>query len=170
MISLTRRRRVQRNKRPGFTLLELIFVAAILIIVSTLAIPRFRKTFDFLQLQNFASDAVSFARYAQAKAIIDGKTHRLVFDSEKKLMKLESCVEVKEGDGTEGERWDTEKAKLIPDYVSVELEGGKGDIKFYPDGTADKATIKIFAPSGKCYNIFVEAATGYVKFEDIKKE
>jgi len=169
MIFLTKRQRVQKNRRPGFTLLELVLVAAILIIVSALAVPRFRKTFDFLQLQNFASDTVSFARYAQAKAITDGKIYKLVFDTEKKLLKIESQAKAEDGDGGE-EKWYTEKNKLMPDYVEVQLEEGKGDVKFYPDGTADKATIKVFVPSGKSYNIFIEPATGYVKFEDIKEE
>lgn len=170
MISLTKIQRVQRNRIRGFTLLELIFVAAILIIVVTLAIPRFGKTFNFLQLQNFASDTVSFARYAQAKAITDGKIYRLAFNLEKKTLSIESRVESEEKDGGEAESWYMEKIKPIPGYVSVELQDGKADIQFYPDGTADKATIEASTPSGKYYKIFVEPATGYVKLEDIKKE
>lgn len=170
MISLTKIQRVQRNRIRGFTLLELIFVAAILIIVSTLAIPRFGKTFNFLQLQNFASDMVSFARYAQARAITEGKKYRVMFDSAEKLMKLQSCLEVEKEDGTKGESWNTEKAKSIPDYVTVKLEKGKGDINFYPDGTADEARVEVFVPSGKSYNILIEPATGYVKFEEAKEE
>ncbi len=165
MISLTKIQRVQRNRGPGFTLLELIFVAAILIIVVTLAIPRFGKTFNFLQLQNFASDTVSFARYAQTKAITDAKEHRLVFDTDKRVMRIESRLETEEED-----EWYAEKVKPIPKFVSVELEGVKNDIKFYPDGHADEAIVWVIVNSDKKYKISVEPATGYVKLEEAKKE
>jgi Tfp pilus assembly protein FimT len=164
MTSLIKRQRARRNRSRGFTLLELVFVAAILIIVSALAVPRFGKTFDLLRLQNFISDTVSFARYAQAKAITDGKVYRLVFDLEKKTLKIESDTGAEEG------KWGVEKGKLIPDYVKVELQDGKVDIKFYPDGTADKATVMVSVPSGKSYTILTEPATGYVRSEETKQE
>lgn len=163
MISPISRR--QRNKfgfipflrgGTGFTLLELIFVVAILVFVVTLATPQFRKSFDFLGLQNFVSDVVSFARYAQAKAIAGGSTNRLVIDVEAKLLKAESLS---------GEQWKLEKSKPIPDFISIESEDYDEGIKFYPDGTADKTTIKIGIPSGKIYTISTESATGYVKVQ-----
>lgn len=171
MISPISKRQNKRNNKlwltpparagTGFTLLELIFVAAILIFIATLAIPQFRKSFNFLGLQNFVSDVVSFARYAQAKAITEGNTNRLVFDVEAKSLKLESIS---------GEEWKLEKFKPMPDFVSVELTDYEEGIKFYPDGTADKATVTIGIPSGKSYVISTESATGYVKVTEPSQE
>lgn len=168
MISPIRKRLHQRNRNFGFTLLELIFVAAILIFIATVAIPQFRKSFNFLGLQNFVSDVVSFARYAQAKAIVDGKTKRLMFDVEGKLLRIESYDVVKKEDEVEIEDWSLEKSKPIPDFIILTdlQQYSENGIKFYPDGTADKATIKITISSGKSYTISVEQATGYVKVEE----
>ncbi len=158
MIYQIKKRRVRANKVSGFTLLELIAVAAILVVIITLAVPLFRKTFTGLQLRNFVSDCVSFCRYAQAEAIIKRNTQRIAFDPEKKYMKIQSM---------DGEtQWQTAKLKRIPASISVELQGLEGDVKFYPDGTADKGLIKIGIPS-KYYAISIEPATGYVKVEEL---
>ncbi|KPK39574.1 MAG: hypothetical protein AMJ78_08290 [Omnitrophica WOR_2 bacterium SM23_29] len=158
MISPIKKRPHQPNRYFGFTLLELIFVAAILIFIATLAIPQFRKSFNFLGQQSFVSDVVSFARYAHAKAIIDENTNRLVFDLENKYMRIESAPD--------DEQWQLEKSKPIPDFISIDFEDAEGIIKFYPDGTADEASFKISIPSGKTYPVSIHSATGYVKIEE----
>lgn len=167
MIFQTRQRPLRQNRNYGFTLLELIFVAAILVFIATLAVPQFRKTFDSLQLQNFISDVVSFARYAQSKAITDGTINKLIFNVKEKIFAIETYAGIKTGDEGTKEKWEEIKSKKMPDFVSVDLEDAKDGIKFYPDGTADKATIKINISSGKNYTISVEQATGYVKVEEL---
>lgn len=160
MMSPIRKRLQQRNRNFGFTLLELIFVAAILIFIATLAVPQFRRSFNFLGLQNFVSDVVSFARYAHAKAIMDGNTNRLSFDFENGYMRIESTRDDKQ--------WLLEKSKSIPDFISVDLQDSEGSFKFYSDGTADEASFKISVPSGKTYAISIQSATGYVKVEELQ--
>ncbi|MFH1779500.1 MAG: hypothetical protein ABH847_05690 [Candidatus Omnitrophota bacterium] len=160
MISPIRKRLHQRNRNFGFTLLELIFVAAILIFIAALAIPQFRKSFNFLGLQNFVSDVVSFARYAHAKAIMEGSTNRLSFDVENKYMRIESTRDDKQ--------WQLDKSKSIPDFIAIDLQGGGGNFKFYSDGTTDEASFKIGIPSGKTYAISIQSATGYVKVEELQ--
>lgn len=156
------KQRKRQNSNFGFTLLELIFVAAILIFIATLAIPQFRRSFNFLGLQNFVSDVASFARYAQAKAIMEGKVTRLAFDIDNKYLRIESTPDDK--------KWEAEKSKPIPDFISIDLQGIENGIKFYPDGTADKASINIGIPSGKSYTVSTESATGYVKVEELTQQ
>lgn len=154
-----KRRQLPLNRSSGFTFLELIFVVVILVVITALAIPQFRNAFNYLQFQGFVSDTVSFARYGQARAITDRKTDRLSFDLKNGYMMLESSVD--------GKTWTAEKFKPIPSFVSVTLEGDDGEIKFYPDGTADGKKVTISGPSGKGYVISTEAATGYVKVEEL---
>lgn len=158
------------SRRAGFTLLELIFVAAILIFITVLAVPRFRGSFNFLVARNFAFDVVSFARYAQASAVTDATVNRLTLDSEKKVLKIESFAGMEYVDEELVEIWRLEKSKLMPDLVSVDLKNSEGRIKFYPDGTADEATINIATSGGKSYTISIEGVTGYVRFEEAKDE
>lgn len=162
MIYPIRRRLLQRNKNFGFTLLELIFVAVILAFIATLALPQFRKTFNSLKLQSFVSDVVSFARYAQVKAITDGRPSKLVLDTEQKFLK----VEIEGAD----EEWHLEKSKSIPDFILIDLQDSEGEIIFYSNGTADECSIKVGIPAGKNYAISTESATGYVKVEELSQQ
>lgn len=157
-------RRVDFNR--GFTLLELIFVVTIVAVIVTMALPQFRETFDFLVARNFVFDVVSFARYAQAKAIIKRAPIRLVFDAEKKILKIESYSGTEKIGEEEIEIWRAERSKQMPDFVSVDLKNVKGGIKFYPNGTADKATITITISSGRSYVVSIEEMTGYVRYEE----
>lgn len=154
----------------GFTLIELIFVAAILVFATALAVPRFSGSFNFLTARNFVFDVASFARYAQATAITNAAVNRLVLDPGKKVLKIEGYA------GTElvGEElvevWRLDRSKSMPDSVSVASKSGADVIKFYPDGTADEAVIKITASGGKSYTIYIEGVTGYVRLEEDKDE
>lgn len=157
-------------RAAGFTLIELIFVAAILVTITALSVPRFSGSFNFLAARNFVFDVASFARYAQATAITNAAINRLVLDPEKKVVKIEGYS------GTElvGEElvevWRLDKSKSMPDSVSVASKSGADVIKFYPDGTADEAVIKITASGGMSYTISIEGITGYVRLEENKDE
>lgn len=154
----------------GFTLLELIFVAVILIVITALAVPQFRGTFDYLQLQNFVSDTVSFAGYAQARAITGAEINRLVFDIEKKSLGVDTYTGVESGDEGAKETWEKIKYRRIPDFISIESEDSLNTVRFYPDGTADKVTMKIGISSGKNFTISIDPLTGYAKAEESPQE
>ncbi|MDP3786864.1 MAG: prepilin-type N-terminal cleavage/methylation domain-containing protein [Candidatus Omnitrophota bacterium] len=166
MISQIKMRPSRKSKRRGFTLLELIFVAVILIIITALTVPQFRGTFDYLQLQNLVSDVVSFARYAQAKAITGAEINRLVFDMEKKSLGIDTYAGVETGDEGAKEIWERIKYRAIPDFISIELQDSRNAVKFYPDGTADKVTMKVNISSGKSFTISIDPLTGYAKAEE----
>lgn len=162
-------RRLKRHFSLGFTLLELVFVGLILVLISALAFPQFRKTFNFLISKNFVFDIVSFARYAQAKAIISQVPGRLIFDAERKVMEVQIYEgRIKEAGDDQVEVWHTERSAPIPDTVKIDFKGEA--IKFYPDGTADKSTIAVTLSSGRSYAILVEEATGRVKYEEAFEE
>lgn len=166
MISQIKMRPSRRSKGRGFTLLELIFVAVILIIITALTVPQFRGTFDYLQLQNLAFDVVSFARYAQAKAITGAEINRLIFDTEKKSLGVDTYAGVETGDEGAKEIWERIKYRAIPDFISIELQDSRNAVKFYPDGTADKVTMKVSISSGKSFTISIDPLTGYAKAEE----
>ena len=156
----------RRHLRQGFTFLELILVAAVMSILVAVSVPQFRKSFDSLVFQNFISDLTSFAGYAQAKAVTNSSEMRVNIDLQQKRLLLESRMP-SGGTLTLGtEEWRIEKTKVIPDSLSVDLKGGSGEIKFYPDGTSDKAEFAVTDRYGIECSVFVEPGTGYV---DVKK-
>lgn len=101
---------------------------------------------------------------------MDGTTTRLIFDVEEKTFAIESYAGTETGDEGTKEKWEQVKSKSMPDFVSVDLEDTEDGIKFYADGTADKATLRIGIPSGKSYTISTESATGYVKVEEVTEK
>lgn len=166
MISQIKMRPSRKSNRRGFTLLELILVAVILIVITALAVPRFRGTFDYLQLQSLVSDVVSFAGYAQARAITGAEINRLIFDTEKKSLGVDTYAGVESGDEGAKETWERIKGRAVPDFISIELQDSRDAVKFYPDGTADKVTIKIGISSGRSFTISIDPLTGYAKAEE----
>lgn len=145
--------------------MELIFVAALIVIIVSSAAPRFSGTFNSLRTQDFISDITSFARYAQARAVIEGTEKRLIFDREKKIFGVDGYHKGQEEEGY----WNREKSRRIPDFISLDLKG-KEKIRFYPDGTAEETFIGISVPSiDKNCLISIEAGTGYVKVEEVKQ-
>jgi prepilin-type N-terminal cleavage/methylation domain-containing protein len=68
-----------RHHRPGYSLIEIVTVVAVLGIVSAIAIPQFGSTDDLAMLAS-AREITADLQYAQSRAIATGKTHFVDFD------------------------------------------------------------------------------------------
>ena len=77
----------------GFTLIELVFVLAIIGIVMAVIAPDFRGFITGQTSQNVANKLVALARHARAQSIADGHTYRLNVDP----AKGEYWVEIQNG-------------------------------------------------------------------------
>src|SRR4051794_17056693 len=69
--------------RHGFTLIELIFVLAIIGIVMAVIAPDFRGFIAGQSSRNAANKLVALARHARAQSIGDGSVYRLNVDTSK---------------------------------------------------------------------------------------
>jgi len=118
------------DKNKGFTLIELLFVITIFSILIGISFPRFRSTFNTLQLNTVSGQLQSFMNYLSGRAVIEGKVVYLNIDSN----------ENKYWATMEGA---TKKLKTysIPAGISLETEQKKA--AFYPNGTIDKLTIRV---------------------------
>lgn len=60
--------RNQENQR-GFTLIELMFVLAVISILAVVGVPKYRAMTDYYRLQSSVQTVTSFVRYAKQRAL-----------------------------------------------------------------------------------------------------
>ena len=68
-----------RNLSPGFTLVEVIAVVALLGIVLAVAVPSINNTLNEIKLDGAAQEVVSAIHYVRSLAIKEGVDHRVRF-------------------------------------------------------------------------------------------
>ena len=109
MLRIGRKIQIQQNKlgRRGyflsiaaFTLIELIIVAAIILMLVAVSSPRFRSTFSDLELKDSSYSIGKIIKYAQKRAILEERKYRVIFDFENQSYRLlVESVDGFEGDG-----------------------------------------------------------------------
>lgn len=139
-----------KTGRRSFTFIELILVIALIGILSVVAIPQFRKTFNDLQLNNFARDLQSFMNYLEQRSIVERKIITLNVDDVNK----EYWAQIKD----EPNRL---KTYSIPKEINTETN--QSQIRFYPDGQIDAVTISLINPSNQRLRLTTEGVFGGVK-------
>lgn len=70
--------------RNGYTLIEVIMVIALLGLLSTIALPDFKKTMTKYKLEVAAYELAQNIRLTQQKSISEGITYKIVFDLNQK--------------------------------------------------------------------------------------
>lgn len=140
----------------GFTLLELLVVLAIVALIFAIAIPN-------LRLPGFASDAASAARQiasgladARQAAIFGNREARVVVDIQNRTYAVGSGPAV----ALEGIR----KLTLITAERDV-LDDTRGEILFYPDGSAGGGEIRVQDEAGTIATIRVNWLTGRISLD-----
>ena len=113
-----------------FTFIELILVVLIIVALAGISIPRFKRAFDSLQLNSFASTLQDELGYWQERAIVEKKPIVLKLDSENNQYWVQAA-----GDDVRF------KTYQIPSGISLAIE--EGQCVFYPDGSATSAVITI---------------------------
>lgn len=172
MINFCRKHPVRGNcvlhRRSGFTLIELVAVAALIALLFSIGIASYAKTFHRWAIEQNARQLYLTARSGRLYAVEHQQPCRLVLDSQNKQFFLMA------GDGSD--EADSEGMTIIStpwsrrvqlhdhvSYESVKIVGrtdeAEGGILFRPDGTSDYAMIQL--GDGKIhYTIAVSGGTG----------
>jgi Tfp pilus assembly protein FimT len=140
----------------GLTFIELFIVIIIVGILISLAIPRFRNTFNAAQLNSFSRAFQGFMNYLRERAVIEEKVIHLSIDSMNRAYWA---------------RFEGQESRLktypIPAGLQVEIltSPENNEVLFYPDGSIDEATIKISNPAGENITLTTEGVFGKVKIK-----
>lgn len=166
-----------KNKRNGFSLVELLVVISLISLVASLSGSRLVGAFERLKLDRTANDLLLAAQYARVTAIEKQKQYKLYLDARNNEFYLVTPI-FDEINGFMGEEivQDTYcKPVLLENDITFEdievtpigietnnLTNDLSVIVFSPDGTAQTAVVQI--GNGKMhYTLSVIAATGKVK-------
>ena len=139
----------QRDKKRGFTLLELILVMLILSTVLAMAAPSLRGFFGSRKTHDEAAQILALTQFARSLAISEGIIYRLNFDTRERTYWLTA-----QQSGT-FEKLKTEFGQVFtfPNDIIAELEDveKKDDemfLEFTPQGTVTAGTIRLIDRRG----------------------
>nr|WP_277928907.1 GspH/FimT family pseudopilin [Luteimonas aquatica] len=143
----------RRAPAPGFTLIEIIVVMAIIAAAALLGATALTGGFERMQLHSAMQDVASNLRYARAQAIATGVPQRFVISPQEHTW---------EGAGGRQGR--------ISDKVSIRFFGARevqprrdqGAIVFFADGASTGGRVQLAAKRA-AWNIDVGWLTGEVK-------
>ncbi len=139
-------------RKNGFTLLELLAVAAIIALLFSVSIASYRRTFNRWAVEQNARQLYMAARSARLYAVEHQQDCTLVLDRENRqfFLMVERMDDgaVEEGIGLVSTPW-SRKVELQKhvSFETVKIAGRDEDIEggivFRPDGTADNAAIQL---------------------------
>ncbi len=160
--------RKRLNKDGGFTLIELILVAAIIIALVAVSTPLFRKTFQGLQLKDAAYNIGKVIQYAQQRAIIEERKYSLAFNFEGRNYQLYAWEEAGEGKGFVRAKGRFHASIELPE--GVEFKGEKDSIIFLPNGRCDKITLYLIGKDKQTFALKTNGRAGYVSIEEVHRQ
>jgi general secretion pathway protein H len=145
---------LNRPRKSSFTFIELLFVIALIGVVTAVSLPGFRKTFDNLQLNSFTSGMQTLMNYLRERSIVTGEIISLTIDNENKrlLAKFRNKESIL-------------KTKTMPSGINVAIEGSDKQVLFYPDGSIDPVTMKITGSADQAINLTTKGIYGRVKLQ-----
>ncbi len=156
---------MKRIQNEGFTLIELTLVTLLVLILTGLSTPLFKKTLSDLSARNTSFSICKLINYAQEMAVLKRVNHKIAFDFKKgsyQLLELSSSglpPVYKKATGRFG--------KLFGLKQGLKLIGDRNDIIFYPDGHCDEIRINVLTKiSG--YSVIVKGFGNMVEIKEVK--
>ena len=155
----------------GFSFVEIILVVVILAIIAGLAIPNFSQTYLSFQLKRTAEDMAFLLRYAQSRAVTKNRYVQLQYDADRSQYWLEeaSLSPVLNSLQEDFERFSGRWGRTFDVLSDIDLELSQDHIRFYPDGSIDKAQFYI-CQKKKCFTISTKLQRGAVHVFDGRLE
>ena len=160
MISPTgRMTRSNKENHRGFTFVEILIVVLIILLITSMAVPLFSRSFSRIQFQNTTENFVALCEYARASAVLKGQTLWICIDASKNTYWLAKYYNTESGIVFSPFHGKYGHPQKVPENISITTTEDK--IPFQPDGESVEAeivfrnsnnnltTIEIYEISGK---------------------
>ncbi len=151
----------------GFTLVELVIIVFLIGVLAALTIPSMNAWLNSLRYKETAWDILSQSRLARQLAITKNREHRVELDIDGRRYRLtEGNASSGSTTWTQVKPWKSLDPKV--NWATGQACNGNTDINvtFYPNGTADAATICILDTNNtQRYKVVVTARSGRVRIE-----
>ncbi|VAX36076.1 hypothetical protein MNBD_UNCLBAC01-977 [hydrothermal vent metagenome] len=151
------------KKKKAFTLIEIILVVIFMGIVAGLSFPNLSQVYFKFKLNQQTDQLAYLMRYAQSRAVIKQKQHRIIFSLDQKIYWLE--MESVDGDQVSKEdsfvRVEGRLGKNFRIGQDVDFKGESAQILFYPDGKIDRQAFQMCWKK-HCLVVSTKEVSGYV--------
>lgn len=144
-----------RHQAPGFTLIELIVVLALIAILTAVILPEMRGSLEESVLRSTARSMVAACNSANSRAVASGQAHRLVIDPSNHRYRIERSPDSSRSRPADSPSSTPESAAIDP-RIAVEIHHlepptantSQPTVEFHPDGTVDAAEFRLRDRSG----------------------
>lgn len=153
-------------ERAGFTLIELILTAAIVLVIIGLSIPVFKNVYSDLRINLQAQDITALINLAREKAVMTRAPHAIELDINQKTYRMVAIDSEKNEIIQVKDRWG--KRFLFPGNFKVTSTNNL--VKFFPDGTSNGVSISLEDETGTKKQIQVNDKTGEIIVVEEKKK
>ena len=148
------------RRLPGFTLLELIVVLALVAVLLGLAAPSLRGFLGSRQTADAAAQVLALTQLAGTRAIAQGNVYRLNID----LQSNTYWLTMQQGGMFVDLNCEFGRRFQFPEGTTVRVEAPAAGsplsaIDFYPSGRTEEATIELKGRQGEVYQLICESAT-----------
>ena len=167
----------RRQRCPGYTLLEVLLVFALIALVVGIVWPAFAGGGDELTLEKAANDVLVACRYARNEAVVSGWRHCLRFRETVGDAPVLELVAMSPLDGEAdavAARDHYGRPIAFPEGTEVEILPAADDgldsdepavMHFYPDGTSDGGEIRVLGPR----YVYIIQVAGYTGRSEIRR-
>ena len=185
---------LNKARRLGFTLLELMVVLVLMAIMAAMIVPEMKGTFEDALLRSTSRDLVSVLNLAYSRAISINQVHRVRLDSFNGKYFVETRVRgerggdfipVRDVSGSEGKldqrisieirnsSEDESETPALPSFSGAPTESREREsdntISFYPDGTADRRDIQLQDRDGFRLSLQINPITARVRIVETER-
>ena len=156
--------------RPrGFTLLELLCVALVMVVLLTAALPQLQHQWRGLQTERVTMDVAQQLRTARTLAVAQGRRIDWRWQEEQRTVRLAAAAEETALEPRwqsprpipEGVRLVVRQEQRVVDRLSFFADGTSG----VPDGTICSATVQVTQGAVPAFQILVDGARGRVSVQ-----
>ena len=143
----------ETRSQEGFTLFELLIVLTIIGIVVALGAPALQRMLPGVELKSGAETVAAALREARGLSIANNAEVTVVVDLDDRALRVD--------DEPPGVRLASSFGITLLTATSELIDGGTGQIRFYPDGTSTGGRVTL-SQGDRRYHVAVDWLTGRV--------